>query len=366
MLRKNIKMLFICIVLLLCVWGCGKDEGSDSNAGDNEYGITIGEVEIKTDSEGAPYVVVEISFTNTNDTPTNFSLIGHAKAFQNGIECQQIIMDWGDEKGIEECMTKIQPGKSYTVHPAFYLNDLTSDIELVVYDYFKLNKYASKVFSFQQNQEKTAERTEETNNYGNAKTEKKTGKSSRELYDYDSVLIQYYNMLKNNVTAEEFQEMTGSNLIFYYDLELNLDNIGYTFIDIDNNGTDELFIGFVQGNVNTEGSVTDGIFINAFNIDSDGTIESMGTSYRTEYEYLCTDGVMGYYQCSIPFSETYRFFEPFGCCISGDIIHDIEEESWSVWTEGQEEKLQPAEAYDLINEHTPMQITYTPFSQYLP
>ncbi len=145
MLRKKITILLICAMLMVCVGGCGSGDASGT---DNPYEISIGDAVIKADYNGQPYVVVEISFTNTKNRATCFNLIAQTKVYQNGIECSQILVDIGDETGIAESLQDVQPGRTYTVHPAFYLNDLTSDVEIIVYDFMELNEYTSQVMSF--------------------------------------------------------------------------------------------------------------------------------------------------------------------------------------------------------------------------
>lgn len=183
---------------------------------------------------------------------------------------------------------------------------------------------------------------------------------------YESILNSYYDLLENGASCEDFKELSYSELVSSYSRELNLENIGYAFYDLDGNGTDELFIGCVQGkDLALEGTVKEGVFICAYTVNSGYYSEIARSGSSSLYNFLCKNGRIGRYTDNMPYSYSYEYFYMGGKGTMytewGALTYDVEGKTG--WKSGNGEYLADWEAEYNMNLYSPISIIFTPFSK---
>ena len=104
-------------------------DNSSSNS-DKEISVKFKSGELSTDYKGDPILVVTYLFSHQKEEPTAFMYVVSDKAYQNGIECNDIVIS--DSVDSSTQMNKIKAGVEYEVIVGYKLNDTTSDVELVV------------------------------------------------------------------------------------------------------------------------------------------------------------------------------------------------------------------------------------------
>lgn len=96
----------------------------------DEHNIFMESYKISEDYKGNKVLVVDYKWTNTSDAPKNYILSFNASAYQNGIECDNLVFGCDDyDNGMQT--SDILPGASVTVQDAYILQD-TSDVTLYV------------------------------------------------------------------------------------------------------------------------------------------------------------------------------------------------------------------------------------------
>lgn len=100
---------------------------------------------LSKDYEDKDILVVEYEFYNGSDEPESFVWNFSDKAFQNGIECDDMVFGC-DDIDSQRSMNEIQPGTTYTVSAGYHLSDM-SDVTIEVTDLFGDTKYISETIS---------------------------------------------------------------------------------------------------------------------------------------------------------------------------------------------------------------------------
>ncbi len=127
------------------------DEKEKSNVSDSKEKTTVKIVDysLSTDYEGKDIVLVDFEFYNGEDKNINFSTKFSAAAFQNGVECDSIvIMGLESDTDLTKVLNDVQPGASYTVTKAYKLNDM-SDAEIIVTGWLSDKEYLKETISFE-------------------------------------------------------------------------------------------------------------------------------------------------------------------------------------------------------------------------
>lgn len=101
---------------------------------------------------------------------------------------------------------------------------------------------------------------------------------------YSSILIAYYTALQEKLSQGELMEQGFSNLAAYYYGEDMMEKIGYAFLDLDGDGTDELLIGAIEG----DDFIRQQIF-NLYYLNDGMPWQGLSGTERDRY-YLCREG----------------------------------------------------------------------------
>lgn len=348
-MRKSI--LLMVLLLAAALSGCGKKEITGEDKSNDRRVITD---ESKKAEASAKEVHTRVTFINDTGIDIYYLYASDTDDWEEDI-LDVDVLEYGQAFEVDFIHTSDQ-----TVWD-FRIEDLDENY-LEFYD-LDFDEYGDDGIAVTLNADGTADIADGADNYELPQL------APDSAYMYSPLLDQYYDLLASGETVqrnEAFEELADSDLLISYSLGVDLNTVGYAFFDLDGNGTDELFIGFTQGGALTlEGNINYGVFMNAYMVDAQDRIVSIANSGRSAYYYLCTDGMIGRYAESIPFSESYEFFHmEDGLYSQGLLTNNIDAGEWSVSSEGQSMELSVYEAEDIINTHVPMQITFTPFSQY--
>lgn len=140
-----------------------------------------------------------------------------------------------------------------------------------------------------QNRKENIDTTEVTNTTDSGTTESELMSKIETTTDDQSVLMEerykdildkYYQALSESWDMQRLADNGLCYLCMYYE---GLSDIGYTFIDIDNNGVRELLI----GEMNAEGAYV-GMFFDMYTIVNDEVVLVTSSGERDRY-YLCED-----------------------------------------------------------------------------
>lgn len=187
---------------------------------------------------------------------------------------------------------------------------------------------------------------------------------------YKPVLDSYYNALCEEYSLQQATEAGLSYLIGYGDIS----NIGYTFIDVDGNGSPELFI----GEINIQGDYV-GMFFDMYTISDQGAVRVISSGERNRF-YLCEDMSLGNEASSgaaISYWRYYRFTGDSSPSLIKGIVYDADYSPDAPWFLCQRENeyggfsqenyipVSEAEAKEIIGSHAYRKIEFMAFEQYL-
>ncbi len=137
--------------------GGSKDKVSVSKADDDkkedddklETTVKLHNSYLTKDYEGKDVLVVEYEYTNGEDEPESFMWAFDAKAYQNGIECDNMVfLDFDEDLENDNADKEIQPGVTCIVAETYLLQDM-SDVELKVTDFVFDDEYLSETIKLQ-------------------------------------------------------------------------------------------------------------------------------------------------------------------------------------------------------------------------
>ena len=100
-----------------------------------EYDVSIDSVRLGQDYSDNEIAIVRFTWTNNSDKSAGFATTLHAKAFQNGVECNDIVM--GKDVDNDGYMAEVKPGGTVSFEQEYEIKD-HSDITVEV----------TKLFSF--------------------------------------------------------------------------------------------------------------------------------------------------------------------------------------------------------------------------
>lgn len=135
-----------------------KDKVSVSKADDDkkedddkvETTVKLHNSYLTKDYKGRDVLVVEYEYTNGEDEPKAFMWEFDANAYQNGIECDNIVfLEYDEELENDNSDKEIQPGVTCIVAETYLLQDM-SDVELKVTGFaFDEDEYLSETIKLQ-------------------------------------------------------------------------------------------------------------------------------------------------------------------------------------------------------------------------
>ena len=124
-----------------------KPSSNKSNLG--KYDVAIDSCRLAIDYSGKDIVIVKYVFTNNSGDSASFSWSVDDNVYQNGIGLKECyFVDSTANYSSDNKTKEIKPGVPFEVEVAYTLNDLTTEIEVVVTDLLNLSgKSVEKTFS---------------------------------------------------------------------------------------------------------------------------------------------------------------------------------------------------------------------------
>lgn len=110
-----------------------------------ETSVKISGHHLSTDYSGATVLVVDYEFYNGEDEAKSFMWLFSDKAFQNGVECDDMVIGC-DDIDSQSIMNDVQPGTTYTVSEAYHVAD-GSDVIIKVSDLWGGTTYIEDTIS---------------------------------------------------------------------------------------------------------------------------------------------------------------------------------------------------------------------------
>lgn len=180
---------------------------------------------------------------------------------------------------------------------------------------------------------------------------------------YASILEQYLTAVQEQWDQMQLKDAGLNDLCSYYE---DASDLGYTYSDIDHNGTEELLIGEVGA---YGGEI--GAFFDLYTI-VEGQVQLVAASGERNTYYLCTDGSIsneGSISADASFSGYYSIGANGHLELNEAVIFDSAYDSAQPWfysTEGVEASaaspITQDEAYEIMDKYTAATITFTPLS----
>ena len=111
-----------------------------------EYEIKVTDYFLSKDYKDAEVLVVEYEWTNNSDEPKSFTTLFSDKAFQGGVECDNIVIGCDDVNANDQ-LADIQPGTTFKIKCDYYLRD-KSPVNIVVTRWFQDDKLVDETLEF--------------------------------------------------------------------------------------------------------------------------------------------------------------------------------------------------------------------------
>ena len=178
---------------------------------------------------------------------------------------------------------------------------------------------------------------------------------------YNEIIRKYYEGALAGWDISQFQENDLCYLAGYYS---DINKLGYCLLDVDNDGTDELFIG------TTEDEGYEGMFFDMYTL-TDGKAELVTTSGERDRYYLCEDNTIANEGSSSAFLSVnyYYDYKSGKLSLQDGIVNDGELNPQNPWFYGTldngEDSLEPISegAADAIkSKYSYMKLPFSPLS----
>lgn len=190
------------------------------------------------------------------------------------------------------------------------------------------------------------------------------GSETKTLADYpqyNEIVQKYYEGASAGWNISQFQENNLCYLAGYYS---DTNKLGYCLLDVDSDGTDELFIG------TTEDEGYEGMFFDMYTL-TDGKAELVTTSGERDRYYLCEDNTIANEGSSSAFLSVnyYYDYKSGKLNLQDGIVNDGELDPQNPWFYGTldngEDSLEPISegAADAIkSKYSYMKLPFSPLS----
>ena len=143
---------------------------------------------------------------------------------------------------------------------------------------------------------------------------------------YNEIIRKYYEGALAGWDISQFQENDLCYLAGYYS---DINKLGYCLLDVDNDGTDELFIG------TTEDEGYEGMFFDMYTL-TDGKAELVTTSGERDRYYLCEDNTIANEGSSSAFLSVnyYYDYKSGKLSLQDGIVYDEDIDPQNPWFYG--------------------------------
>lgn len=178
---------------------------------------------------------------------------------------------------------------------------------------------------------------------------------------YNEIVRKYYEGALAGWDISQFQENDLCYLAGYYS---DINKLGYCLLDVDNDGTDELFIG------TTEDEGYEGMFFDMYTL-TDGKTELVTTSGERDRYYLCEDNTIANEGSSSAFLSVnyYYDYKSGKLSLQDGIVNDGELNPQNPWFYGTldngEDSLEPISegaADSIKSKYKYMKLPFSPLS----
>ncbi len=190
------------------------------------------------------------------------------------------------------------------------------------------------------------------------------GAETKTLADYPQykeIVQKYYEGASAGWDISQFQENNLCYLAGYYS---DINKLGYCLLDVDSDGTDELFIG------TTEDEGYEGMFFDMYTL-TDGKAELVTTSGERDRYYLCEDNTIANEGSSSAFLSVNYYYEYKSgkLNLQDGIVNDGELDPQNPWFYGTldngEDSLEPISegaADSIKSKYKYMKLSFSPLS----
>ena len=190
------------------------------------------------------------------------------------------------------------------------------------------------------------------------------GSETKTLADYPQykeIVQKYYEGASAGWDISQFQENNLCYLAGYYS---DINKLGYCLLDVDSDGTDELFIG------TTEDEGYEGMFFDMYTL-TDGKAELVTTSGERDRYYLCEDNTIANEGSSSAFLSVnyYYDYKSGKLNLQDGIVYDEEINLQNPWFYGTldngEDSLEPISegaADSIKSKYKYMKLSFSPLS----
>lgn len=190
------------------------------------------------------------------------------------------------------------------------------------------------------------------------------GSETKTLADYPQykeIVQKYYEGASAGWDISQFQENNLCYLAGYYS---DINKLGYCLLDVDSDGTDELFIG------TTEDEGYEGMFFDMYTL-TDGKAELVTTSGERDRYYLCEDNTIANEGSSSAFLSVnyYYDYKSGKLNLQDGIVNDGELDPQNPWFYGTldngEDSLEPISegaADSIKSKYKYMKLSFSPLS----
>lgn len=190
------------------------------------------------------------------------------------------------------------------------------------------------------------------------------GSETKTLADYpqyNEIVQKYYEGASAGWDISQFQENNLCYLAGYYS---DTNKLGYCLLDVDSDGTDELFIG------TTEDEGYEGMFFDMYTL-TDGKVELVVTSGERDRYYLCEDNTIANEGSSSAFLSVnyYYDYKSGKLNLQDGIVNDGELDPQNPWFYGTldngEDSLEPISegaADSIKSKYKYMKLSFSPLS----
>ena len=111
------------------------------------YAISILSHSMSKDYLGKPVLIVEYQYTNNAKKAVPFFMACHAKAYQYGVECSNVVIC--DDVDFEMVSNEVKPGVTYKLKVGYQLVDATAPVEVEVNDFLNSSTFAKQTINLQ-------------------------------------------------------------------------------------------------------------------------------------------------------------------------------------------------------------------------
>ena len=157
--RKKRRIIFGVIIGIIVVLFIIASLGSSSSSEEDDlnnigyYYVEVADSKVVQDYNGDNVLIVTYSFTNNSENAISFDSAFITDAYQNGVEIEKCFSEYSieDDFNYDSIDNNLQPGVTSTVQEAFYVSDMSTDVEIEIGLFLGLGEDSDLNFTVQLN-----------------------------------------------------------------------------------------------------------------------------------------------------------------------------------------------------------------------